>query len=1728
MVAEQAYQLNEIIHEDGDYRMFRSSIQSNRPVLIRVTTSRHPAPQLLQQLDHEFALADLLHPGWALHPKQRVRLPEGEALVFDDFDGQPLGVSGPLVEVDVFLDYAITIVSVVANMHSLGLLHKDLKPANILMTTKGDVRLTGFGIATRKGTHAVPLLEQGLLEGTLAYMSPEQTGQLNRGITEATDLYALGSLFYQLLTGELPCEGRDTLEWIHCVVAQVPIPPKERRPGIPAVLNAIVMKLLAKLPEDRYQTSAGLLEDLIQCRKEWQATGRISPFPIGGLDICGGFRIRQRLYGRERSSADLLASYHEMATTGAATLTLVSGYAGIGKTSLVSELRQPTIHDRGFFIQGKFEQYGRGIPYSTIAQAFNGLMQNILMTDESDIATWRERVQTAVGMNGRLIVEIIPQVRFLIGEQAPVPDLPMTEAESRFFVVFRRFIHVFCRENHPLVLFLDDLQWADAASLKLLGDILTHPDTKYLFVAEAYRDNEVSPTHPAVLAIEEIRSKGVTVNHIRLEPLGVADVKHLLADTMQTDHERTLPLAELIYEKTGGNPFFVVQFVMTLHNQELLTCERAEWRWELDRIRAQHHTENVVDFVVKKMHRLPQETQRTIQLAACIGIGADLHLLSIVARLPPVDVERHLRDPLQEGLLAQQGTTYRFIHDRVQQAAYSMIPDHYREQVHLQIARLLLERTPADEIEGILFDIVGQFNESLGLIENIEEVERVADLNLLAGRRAKASAAYRPAISYLSAGLKLLGAGCWTAHRSLCYPLTFELAQCTWLAGDLDEADRLFVELLDKADSRSGKAEILQLKSEVAMTKGDPPRAADDTFAALALFDIDWSLHPSDKEVSEEFDQVWSNLGERTIESLLDLPLMTDPDADKVMSILSTLYLPAYWLDLNLQLLVTCRMVNLSLRHGNSDASAMGYAGFGRLLGPVYDRYQHGYSFGKLAYDLVGKRGLPGYRARISDLFGISTSFWVTHVREGLEYARTSFRAASEVGDVTYACYACMHISVFRFVKGDYLPAVHDESKQLLQYVQRAGYIEVAEIIQCTQRLFLELISEEEPVGASAFAYPAVEGRILQKFSRFTASWYFARKLEAALLMGKYEQAFQTHQELEPRIVEFKTQLSYAQYVFYAGLALAAWYPQVPHADQGDLLAKIVRQQEKLRIWASQGKDNFRHCYVLLTAELARLRGKKDVAARGYDEAIKAAREQGFIHHEGLAQELAGRFYLADGDNHRAHGCLHDARYSYVRWGAKGKVRQLERDFPSFFPEETVTYTATRAIPHGQIDIMAAIKASQAISQEIVLEDLIEILLRVVMEHAGAERSVLVLLDQEKLSFSAEATAQHGAVTVSQWATGCETCELPTTLLNYVRRTGEAVALEDVREEASFSSDPYFSRNKPRAVACVPVVRQAKLVGMLYLENSRTTGAFTNTRMTFLQLLASQSAISLENARLYAELQRENSERKQAEQELDQTVKKLIQAQEQLQALNAELEQRIELRTRELQETQAQVLHSEKLAAIGRMSASFSHEFNSPLQAVLTVLQSLRKSELENGDRKFLELAISECYRMRDLILTLSDYKTPSPSSRRIMDVHASIDSILLLFKNDLQRRKININTDFSEKLPKIAAIPDQIKQVIFNLLNNAADACRDGGVITVKTWQAGQRIAIAIKDTGIGIEPEKMDLIFQPFYSTKPEIKGTGLGLSVCYRIVQNHQGEIRVESELGKGSIFTVLLPI
>ncbi len=1449
------YAITATLHERDSGKLCRATrAEDGCPVLLKLVDPQRCAAKALQRLRQDYEIGTALDLPTTVRPLALETYQGMVTLVLEDFGGEPLGrLLGAPMPVEKFLRLAVRVASALAEIHGRGVVHNELQPSNILVEPSGiEARITGFGRATRSRRELQTAQPPQHIEGSLPYLSPEQTGRMNRAVDSRSDLYSLGIVFYEMVTGRLPFEATDPLEWVHCHVARAPASPTRLVPEVPDVVARIVVKLLSKMAEDRYQSARGLAHDLQRCLEQWTSNGTVIPFPLGELDISDRLQIPQKLYGRKWELETLLHSVRRVSRGGQSELFLVSGQSGAGKSSLVRELYQLLATERGTFLSGKFDERRQAVPYSPIVHAFRELIAGILAAGDREVAVWRQRLQDALGENGQLVVDLIPQLELVIGTQPRVVELEAVQATARFGRTFQKFIASLTGRDRPLVLFIDDLQWADVASLTLLRQIATSPEIRHLLVIGSYREDEVRPGHPLARTLDEVRRAGARVRELSLSLLSLPELVTLVMEALRSNRERAGPLAALLHEKTGGNPFFVIQFLTSLHAEGLVEFDRAAsaWRWDVARIAAKSFTSNVVDLMVSRIGRLTAEGREALEFAACLGGTFAAAPLAAASRRPVHETERALDEAVREGLLRQVPDGYAFLHDAIQQAAYARISESERPRTHLCIGRILLEHT-SGELPERVFELLGQLNRGIPALQDHAEREQIARLDLLAARRARASAAFRSAADYCAAGLEALEPNAWTSQRELAFELCLEGAECEFGSRSLEEAERRLDHAQEHARTRGEQSACQRVRIDLYTARGESLRALEAAIGCLRLYGLEIPVHPSLAEVEAAERAVQVRIGERPLESIADLPSAQDGDVEGASAVLAGMLPSAYFVDLHLHRLLACSMVDLTLEHGLCSMSPMGLAAYGLELCLVGRRAEAD-RCGQIALKMVERAAFSACRSKVHNVVAGVIYVWNRDLRSAVEVMRNGVRAGLESGDLIFSCLCHYHVPLLRGAAGDPLGEVEAEAQRSVEYIRSAGYGPLADV-PLAYRHFVRALQKGDTVfSGPEFDEAAFANCLAAHPLPFLSAHFHLYKLEAQVVAGDTAAALASAAVARPLVVLLRGQHAEVSYTFFAALALAAAWTEADDAARSAGMQELSECAERLRRWAADCPGNFLHRSVLVDAEVARVHGRPEEAMQLYQRAIREARRHGSTEVEALAHERAAACCLTQGHEASAEAYLREARAAYLRWGAPGKARRLESQFPAI---------SDQGLP---LDALAIAKAAQAISSEIVLARLLEKLLRTVMEQAGADRGALLLSRPTGLVVGATAAVEGESITVRVHEPfGHLSSEsLPESVLDYVRRTREPLVVSDAVKHELFSSDPHVTRRQPRAMLCLPILRQAELQGLLYLENSLAAGAFTSNRLPALTLLASQAAISMQSAML---LEQERVAREAAE-----------------------------------------------------------------------------------------------------------------------------------------------------------------------------------------------------------------------------------------------------------------------
>lgn len=1535
-----------VLAQRSDRTLWRATRDSDGcPVVIKASNGA-PSPSLVQSLQHEYDVLQQLDLPSVVRAYAILHAPDQVALVLEDLDGRSLEtVIGDGLEPRHFLRIAERIARAVADVHALDIAHRDLKPSNIIVNSEtGAVKITDFQLAVHLpfGHRTVDI--GGNIEGSLPYLAPEQTGRTNRGLDFRSDLYSLGVTFYQLLTGRLPFSAVEPSEWIYCHIARFPQAPSVVVPTVPDMISQIVMKLLAKAPEERYQTALGLAADLSHCMQDWEARGRVERFTLAEHDFSDHFALTQKLYGRDAELSLLLSRFDYVVAHGCAEVATVSGYSGAGKSSLVHELHGPITKHRGFFLSGKFDQSKRDVPYATIVQAFRSLGEYLLTLSEPQLVRWRLELREALADNGRLITSVVPEFELILGEQPPLAMLAPTEAQNRFNLTFQSFFGVFASRSHSLTLFLDDTQWADRATLNLLRAILVSAEVRSLLVIMAYRDNEVDPAHPFIRLLQDLRASGVPIHTLALAPLKLEHVAELLVDSLRCDKQRAIPLARAVLEKTDGNPFFIREFLKALYQEQRIYLDGAQrWTWDLPAIEQMAITKNVVDLMLDGLRKLPEGTGRLLGLAACVGNTFDVSTLAAAASLDGPAVVRELAPAVDAGLIVTLGRAlsssaqdkYRFQHDRIHQAAYALLPDAaLRAQTHVAIGRSYLRSCSESELDSQIFEIVNQFNQGAALLLDPAERDRVRSLNCAAGKKARDSTAYGSAVSYFGAAAALLPPAAWSSTHADTFALHMDFAECLYLSGEFTLAASEFETVLAHVTSALHRAKVYFLRTKLLQVAGDFPQSIRAGIEGLRILgeDIPETDAEIEAETARQREQVATNLAGRDIAELIHAPVLHDPERKAVIDLLSTLAPCTYIGRPILFPLMTLKCLNLSLRYGNTQESCFAYSCYGVMLVSAEGDIAAGYAFSELAIALNERFGDLKLRGSVLHVHGDHINFWRNHFAEDLPILDRAFAACLAAGDLVYGNYVAFQSIWHALEMGKPLPDVARYADMRAEFATKTKNDMVLETIRIEQQFVacLRGLTDSPRTLQSASFDPAACLAKLQAGSfgcgiafHHLANMvleYFAaepRSAWASALAAK---------EVLASVMAMPAEVTF--YLFQALIAAALWEDE-PSATRPQLWAAIEDGHARFSRWSEHCAANFAHKRDLIAAEMARLENRPADAMAKYEQAAAGARSGGFVQYEALAKELAGRFYESRGIGAAARGYAAEASAAYLRWGALTKTPAVpssrsEAVEPRESPSTTSQTRTTDSIGE-RLELSTILRASETLSAEIVLPSLLEKLMLLLIEHMGAERGCLFLSDAGHLRVvaSSEASAPPRAHGLARGALD-ETFAAAMSVINYVRRTQKRVLLDDACADELYATDEYVMHCRPRSILCVPLLRRGGLSGVIYLENNLSAGVFTLTRLQTLEMLAGQIAISLDNASLFSEL-----------------------------------EQRVAARTQELLRANSQLADAETIAQLGSFSWDLETD-RTTWSDELFRIHGLEPGQITPAPRSLLEFAADD------------------------------------------------------------------------------------------------------------------------------------------------------------------------
>ncbi len=1480
MIEFTGYDLIEKLNESQRSLIYKAlNKKTGETSVLKILKTRHPSLSDTARFRHEFEIIKNSNIPGIIKTREITVEHNAVAIELEYFKGTRLKelIGTPWMTLDNFLKTGISLAETVGALHRDGISHRDIKPQNILVNPEtGDVRITDFGISSIITHENEELYNPGVIEGTLFYMSPEQTGRMNRSVDYRTDIYSLGITLYEMAAGRPPFVSDDPMEIIFSHIAKTPAPVSDNNPEIPVPLSDIINKCIAKTAEERYQNSFGLASDLKICLESYLGKGTIPEFTLAQQDISDRFNIPQKLYGREKEAELLISSFHRTAA-GGKELCLVAGSPGIGKTALIEEVQKPIVEKRGYYIFGKYDQFKRDVPYSGFIQALQTLVRQILTENEEKIDIWKKNLLKALGPNGKIVTDAIPVLELIIGEQPPLPELGPEASQNRFVSAFKNFITVFTRREHPLVIFLDDLQWADSASLNMLERLMLDKDIRHILIIGAYRENELNSSPRLAGLIDLLHRSETDVNTIKLGAVSLDNFLNLMQDILKCSAEEALPLAKLIHEKTGGNPFFFIQFLKSLYDGRLINYNPGSgWEWDMEKIKSMEVTENVVELMAEKISSLSPAAVEILKVCACIGNRFDLETLSIVYERTMDDIIADLAEVIKEGMVFYAGDFYRFLHDRIHEAAYSLISPEEKPALHYRIGNWVMKNRDQKALKEMVFYLVNHLNIAIDLITLPDEKRELLELNRIAGSKAKLSTAYESASKFYEIALSLLEEDQWSSDYEAAFDIRMNLAECEHLNRNFARAEELFMEMSKNARNDFDKAKIYNLRVMMISSTGKHGEAVKVGLEGLSVFGIKVNPDPGNLAIAMAALKIKFLMRGKSIDGIRRLEPVNDEKNLLLMQYLMNLTTTAYYHKIELSILLAVKMFELTLKHGLSKYSAYACIVYGSIMGAGFGDYNTGYSISKLAFELNERFNNTELNSRLSLLFGATVSIWKDRPEKSIEHIREAFSHCIDNGDLNYAIFTVQSILINMIPAGIHLDRIYSEYASHIDFLIELRDPGAVNYLISVRQFVQALKGETSAPGSmddSNFSEKDHIAAMEKDAIPIVIQRHYQLKAMAQYLYNNLDDALKSSDISEQLIKYSLGQIVVPEHYFYRALISAAICDSSGPLKRILYIKRIKSILSSFRKWVGLNPHIFSDKKLIIEAELARLKNRNLDALKLYSKASDVALRSGFNHTAAIANELAARLYYKLGLKRAAHNFMAESAALYDAWGASGKASVMRMDSNYTGPElpgddiisghtlsESITSTGTGV--SERLDLSTVMKSALAISGEIHLDKLLSRMVLLLMENAGAERALVLFERNGSLYIEAEGKT-GGEVSVLKSEPvhnedGAESSSdsLPLSVINYASRTGEPVVARDLSEEPMFRNDPYVLKNRTKSALCVPVYKSGSLMALLYLENSLTAGAFTPERVEMMKLLSSQIAISIDNAALYSNMEK--------------------------------------------------------------------------------------------------------------------------------------------------------------------------------------------------------------------------------------------------------------------------------
>lgn len=1743
MISVSGYDISECIYNSANTSIYRAiRLKDQQAVILKKLNLDYPNASNGARFQHSFELLKRLQSRYVITAHELLSIPNALVMVLEDFKGHSLKfwLNQQSFSLSQQLSLSIQLSEAVAEIHAANIIHKDLNSNNIVYNpATGVLKLIDFDLATLLPREAPSLKTPERLEGTLAYMSPEQTGRMNIPLDYRTDLYSLGVTLFELYTGQLPFNSADPLELIHSHIAKQPPSPTQLATQLPPVISNIVLKLLAKSPDNRYQTARGLKNDWLQCQRAWQKSSKISDFHLAQGDISDKFQLPNKLYERQWAINSLLKAINRSQQQAHSELVLITGCEGIGKTALVQTVfTQNNNLNKAYFISGRFDSFHSHSPYYGLVMAMKELVQQLLTENEAQLKQITQQLLAVLGSNVSVMLAIVPELSVLLGTHPPPASLSGEAALNRFQWAWIKTIQVLAQAEHPLILFLDDLQWADSASLSLLEALLNQ--VTHLLVIVAYREIEIDANHPLIQTSRTLKNAEVAVSTVSLQPLSSNNIRQYIADLLHCDAYEVIELAELVLTKTHGNPFFIGEFLKTLHAEKLIVFneEKQAWQWDIEQIYAHQITDNVVELLSHEIQKLSPAAQQCLQLAACIGGQFELTMLAQLAEQSPRKltvllkeaIEHQLILPLEHSVHGQHAdieaetaedyvftSEYQFVHERIQQAAYHLLDLTQQQAIHDRVGQYWLAQATLPYSADTLFAIVNQLNAGQLQHKTRAQQEQLAQLNLQAGQYALESVAYDAALRYLTTGLLILGEQAWQQCYALTLQLTVLSAEIQCLKGDFVKTEALTESILQHSYPILDKIKAYEIRIQAYKAQNNPQQAVKLGLFALSKLGIRFAKRP--KHFSRIFSIALTRLAlmGRPIDELAYLPTMLEAEKQAAMRLLLSISPPVYAVKPNLLPLITCKRVRLSIAYGNAAESIPAYASYGYLL-CEQGHIDEGYHFAQLALKLLAQQQHPILKARVFQIVYGVIAHYKQSLHDTLPPLQEAYQSGLETGNLEYAMFSAATWVMHAFFAGKELPNLEQDirlytvmQQQLKQYTHlHSNQLYLQTVINLLNPIEDTLLSAV-PISLEGEFYQETEllAQHQQAGARGLMFQVYLQKLILCCVFQAEQQAITNAQQAEQHIDAVIGSLLIPTFYFYSSLAHLAIATTLEPAQRVILLQKVTEYQQKLLPYSERAPMNYLHKYQLVAAELSYLQGHYATAREYYDQAIQNALNHEFIHEAALAQELAGRFYLARQLPRLAQLYLNDAFQQYQRWGAQTKVNQMEVRYARYLKRAALVNHLHHSLELSSfnssvdLELASVLKAAQAFASEIVLDRLLTKVMAITLENAGAQRGFLLLNRNDHWCIEAESDLENNAVKILPALPLEDYPHLSVGIVYYVARTRESLVLADATSNPRFANDQYIVQSAPKSVLCAPLLNQGKLTSILYLENNLATGVFTSDRLTLMNLLSNQMAIAIDNARLYAELEEKVYERTSA-----------------LEAKNKELI----------------YLNQEK----NEFLSIVAHDLKNPLSGIQGLAEAI-ELEYDALDKleiiEMLSLIQNSSQQMFELINNLLDVNLIESGNikvnRKTFDLLPLLRHLLLQYRVRAEVKKITFILVADEKTYyPVYADEKVVYQILENLLSNALKYSPNYTSVTISLKFKSDCLLCSIQDQGQGLTDEDKRKLFGKYnrLSAQPtgEEHSTGLGLFIVKKLVESLNGRVWCDSELGEGACFTVALPL